>query len=423
MATNLTITLKRPHEAQRCFIESKAKRKIICAGRRGGKTTGNAILALQAFLAGRRVLYATPTQEQIDHFWYECKRALVEPIARGVMAKNETMHTIEISGTQNRIRAKTAWDADTLRGDYADLLIMDEWQLMNEEAWDRVGAPMLADSDGDAVFIYTPPSLRSRSRSKARDPLHAMRMFRKAQEDTTGRWGAFHFTSYENPHVSHDALDELAQDMTDLAYRQEIMAENLEEAPGALWKRASIDDNRVLVSPVLRRVVVAVDPATTKRSTSDETGIVVAGVVGQGANEVGYVLADRTLRGTPTEWAREAVFAYYAFNASALVVEDNQGGDMVETTINTVVRDMIEAREVDGTVNVKRVTAGKSKHARAEPVSALYEHRRVSHVGSLPYLEDQMCTWVPNEGNSPDRIDALVWALTELMIKKRVFFA
>ena len=102
---------------------------------------------------------------------------------------------IERPGSDQRIRAKTAWNADTLRGDYADLLILDEWQLMNEEAWEVVGAPMLLDNNGDAVFIYTPPSLHSRSTSKARDPRHAAKLFQRAQADTTGRWEVFHFTS------------------------------------------------------------------------------------------------------------------------------------------------------------------------------------------------------------------------------------
>jgi hypothetical protein len=115
-----TVHLPRPHDKQRLFIDSPAKRKVIRAGRRGGKTVGNSIYAVEKFLAGRRVLYATPTAEQIGRFWATVTRALYEPIKAGVYYKNETEHIIELPGTEQRIRAKTAWNADTLRGDYAD---------------------------------------------------------------------------------------------------------------------------------------------------------------------------------------------------------------------------------------------------------------------------------------------------------------
>src|SRR5262244_3629047 len=141
-----------PHPKQAAFVYDPIKRKMVRAGRRGGKTIGFATIAVEAFLAGRRVLYAVPTQEQIDRFWFECKRALAPGIAYGAVRKNETRHILEIPGTETRIRAKTAWDADTLRGDYADLLILDEFQLMNEDAWGVVGAPMMLDTNGNAVF-------------------------------------------------------------------------------------------------------------------------------------------------------------------------------------------------------------------------------------------------------------------------------
>src|SRR5512146_2035753 len=190
MTNEYKVHLPRPHDKQRAFIDSQAKRKIIRAGRRGGKTVGMSICAVQKFLEGKRVLYAAPTAEQIGRFWTTVVRALDEPIRAKVFNKNETEHVIELPNTEQRIRAKTAWNADTLRGDYADVLIIDEWQLMNEEAWEVVGAPMLLDNNGDAVFIYTPPSLHSRSASKARHPQHAAKLYKKAAQDATGRWAA-----------------------------------------------------------------------------------------------------------------------------------------------------------------------------------------------------------------------------------------
>lgn len=404
--TTYTVRLRRPHAKQREFIECPAKRIIIRAGRRGGKTTGVAIKAVQAFLAGRRVLYATPTQEQVDTFWREVKWSLREPLEAKVLYKNESLHLIEVPGTRQRIRAKTAWNADTLRGDYADLLILDEWQLMDESAWYEVGAPMLLDNNGDAVFIYTPPSLRSRSVSKARDPKHAAKMFKAALADKTGRWATFHFRSHDNPHISREALAELARDMTALAIRQEIYAEDVDEVPGALWQRQMIEDARVTEHPELVRVVVGVDPEAESGEGSSETGIIVAGL---GKDGHGYVLEDASLRGTPDQWGRAVVTAYHKFQADRIIGEVNNGGEMVGYVIRTI----------DRRVPFRAVRASRGKVARAEPIAALYEQGKVHHVGVFPELEDQLCSWVPGD-KSPDRLDALVWALTELMISGRV---
>lgn len=220
------VHLRKPHDRQIEFIGSPAPRKIIRAGRRSGKTVGISIPAVEKFLDGRRVLYAAPTNEQVGRFWYEVCTALAELVDAGVYKKNESEHFIELPGTENRIKAKTAWNANTLRGDYADYLIFDEWQLMAEDAWDEVGAPMLLDNNGDAVFIYTPPSLASSGISRARDPRHAAKMFKVAKEDESGRWATFHFTSHDNPYISEEALREITGDMSREAYFKEIMAED-----------------------------------------------------------------------------------------------------------------------------------------------------------------------------------------------------
>lgn len=223
---NLDIHLRTPHSEQERFRRSPAKRKVIRAGRRSGKTVGVAILAVDYFLRGLRVLYTAPTGEQTDRFWYEVSRSLAEAIEVGIYRKNETERTIDRVGTENRIKAKTAWNANTLRGDYGDLLILDEWQLMAEDTWEEVGAPLLLDNNGDAVFVYTPPSLRATGVSKAVDPRHAAKMFQAAREDKTGRWETFHFTSFDNPYISREALADITQDMSRDAYHKEIMAED-----------------------------------------------------------------------------------------------------------------------------------------------------------------------------------------------------
>ena len=243
------VRLWRPHPQQALFVDSSAKRIIVRAGRRGGKTTGIAIRSVKRFLAGRRQLYAAPTSEQLDAYWYEIKHFLAELIAAKVYYVNETEHVIEKSGTKQRIRAKTAWNADTLRGDYADDLYLDEWQLMAEDAWEVVGAPMLLDNNGDAVFIYTPPSLRSAGVSKARDPRHAAKMYQAALEDKSGRWAAFHFTSRDNPHISQVALAETMKDMSQEAYRREILAED-DDATLSLLVYSMLDERTQVIAPM-----------------------------------------------------------------------------------------------------------------------------------------------------------------------------
>lgn len=194
--------------------------------------------------------------------------------------------------------------------------------------------------------------------------------------------------------------------------RQELEGELLEDIPGALWSRTKIDEARRPDAPVeLQRIVVAVDPATSSEEGSDETGIVCVGLArdADGYNR-GYVLADRSLRGSPDEWAKTAVALYREFEADKIVAEKNQGGEMVESVI----------RAVDRNAPVTLVHASRGKFVRAEPVSALYEQGRVHHVGRFDELEDQMCMFSPDfdrKNGSPDRLDALVWGLSFLFNK------
>jgi Uncharacterized conserved protein len=188
--------------------------------------------------------------------------------------------------------------------------------------------------------------------------------------------------------------------------RQELNAEILDDNPNALWKRGDIDALRIRNAPSLKRVVVGVDPAVSAKKTSAETGIVV---VGLGYDDHGYVLEDATLIASPDGWAKKVVAQFKLHGADRVIAEVNNGGDLVEVTIRTV----------DKNIPYKAVHASRGKWKRAEPIAALYEQKRVHHVGSFALLEDQMCNFDPDDdsGDSPDRMDALVWALTELMTK------
>ena len=186
--------------------------------------------------------------------------------------------------------------------------------------------------------------------------------------------------------------------------RQELFGEILDDNPGALWTRTGIEAARIKIDalPPMTRVVVGVDPAVTNNEDSDSTGIVTCGMSADGHY---YVLEDNTIKASPQEWATVAVNAYEKHKADRIVAETNNGGDLVIHLL----------QQVKPTVSTKKVTATRGKYVRAEPIAALYEQGRVHHVGYFGDLEDQMCEFEPGVNqDSPDRMDALVWALTEL---------
>jgi len=189
-------------------------------------------------------------------------------------------------------------------------------------------------------------------------------------------------------------------------YRQRFLdGLYLSDTEGALWRQDDIDRGRVTIAPRLVRIVVAIDPAVTKSKTSDDTGIVVVGI---GDDRHCYVLEDLTGKYTPNGWAVKAVALYRKWEADRIIGEVNNGGDLVEINIRTV----------DPTISYKAVHASRGKDARAEPAEALYERDMAHHVGrEFDKLEDEMCTWIPNSGMpSPNRMDALVWGIWELML-------
>jgi phage terminase large subunit-like protein len=185
--------------------------------------------------------------------------------------------------------------------------------------------------------------------------------------------------------------------------RQELLAEVLDDNPGALFTMGLIDSARVLAAPSLVRVVVAIDPSVSSGADADECGICVAGMDNRKPAHF-YILDDGSLQASPDRWARRAVNLFHQYGGDRVIAEVNNGGDLVESTLRTV----------DRNIPYKAVHASRGKVIRAEPIAALYEQQRVHHVGSFAALEDEMCDWIVGSGGSPDRLDALVWALTEL---------
>lgn len=280
-----------------------------------------------------------------------------------------------------RIRGSNLWGA------WCDEL--GSWRY--EETWHEGLIPALRKGKNPRIVVTTTP-----------------RPTKLVRNLVGRRDGSVHLTrgsTWENAdNLSKTAISELKRRYEGTRIgRQELEGELLDDIEGALWQRGDIDATRLghETLPSLTRVVVAIDPAVTSNEESDETGIVVCGEDRDGH---GYVLADYSFQGTPNQVMQKAAWAYHYHEADRVIGEVNNGGDYIGNALRTV----------DPNVPYSTVRASRGKAVRAEPVAALYEQHRVHHLGSMPDLEDQMCTWVPGIGDSPDRVDALVWAMTEL---------
>lgn len=238
---DININLSKPHEKQKYILTNRKKRNNICAGRRAGKTKLLADhVAITHFLKGGRVIYGAPISSQTDVFWDSIVDALRPLIEAGHLYRNKTERYIEWNERykrDGRIRAKTAWDADSWRGDWGDLLIYDEFAFMKEEAWSVVGVPMLLDNGGEAWFISTPNRKN-----------HFYAHYIRGLNEDDDRWASFHFTSHDNPYLSQEALSEISADMTDDDYRQEILAEFLENE-GAVFRNIDACLNAPYTTP------------------------------------------------------------------------------------------------------------------------------------------------------------------------------
>lgn len=221
-----------------------------------------------------------------------------------------------------------------------------------------------------------------------------------------------HGTIDDNPHLSTEWREAIkARYAGTRLGRQELAGELIEDVAGALWTREVLEASRVEQAPALVTVVTAIDPAVSSGPASDDTGIIVAG---KGEDGHGYILADRTCHLSPEAWAHKAIRGHYEHDGDRIVGEVNNGGDMIETIL----------RSIDPEIPFKAVRASRGKQTRAEPVAALFgdppdRPPKVHLVGGFSELEDQLATWVPGEGSSPDRLDALVWAITDLLLTRQ----
>ena len=300
------------------------------------------------------------------------------------------------NGAEAQIYSATNYEA--LRGPQFDGAWSDElakWRYARE-AWDMLQFTLRLGDDPRQIVTTTP-----RDVSVLRDILA-----------TGGTVVSKAGTDVNSANLAPGFLDRLRARYagTQLA-RQELDGLLVEGREGALWTRDMIDGHRAEAPDDMTRIVIAVDPPMTSNKGSDECGIIAAGVRATGPMQdwQAWVLGDRSTRGSPQHWAEAAAAAYEEFSADRLVAEVNQGGDLVE----------IMMRQVAPNIAYRKVYAHKGKRTRAEPVAALYEQGRVHHAGVFETLEDQLCDFTGKGGTSPDRLDALVWALTDLILDAR----
>lgn len=365
---------------------------LILSGRGWGKTRTGAEWVVSEAIKHPKTRWAVIARTFADarDTCAEGESGLINVLNRYKAMANWNRSMGEILLTNgSRIKLFSAEEPDRLRGPQHHGAWCDELAAWDTpDAWDQLQFGLRLGDNPRTVVTTTPRPIPLLKSILNRDTTHVTRG-----------------STFENEaNLAATALAELqARYAGTRTGRQELYGEILEDVEGALWTRDLIEKARIRKEdlPPLVRVVVAVDPAVTSGEDSDETGIVTAGMTADGHY---YILADDTLKDSPDNWARKAVSAYKLNNADRIVAETNNGGDMV----------ILLLRQVEPNVPTKKVVATRGKRVRAEPISALYEQGRVHHVGMFSLLEDQMVTWTPDDTNSPDRLDALVWALTEL---------
>ena len=369
---------------------------LILAGRGWGKTRTGAMDTILYALRNPEVQVAvvTPTFGDIRRVAFGGvsgilkflpKECMMDGRGRGYNASASEINLYNGS----KIMGFSATEPDRLRGPQFHRAWCDELAAwFYPETFDQLMFGLRLGDNPQCVITTTPkPS-----------PIIRNLMKRKGIVITRG-------STFENEaNLAPAALDQLREKYANTRLgRQELYAEVLDDTEGALWSYGMLDKTRIeeTALPDLSRVVVAIDPAVTSGEDSDETGIVVAA---QGQDGRYYVLDDVSAKMTPDGWGRLAIDQFYKYEADRIVAETNNGGDLVERLL----------RNIDNTVPYTPVSASRGKMVRAEPIAALYEQGKVSHVGVFNELEEQLCTYTIGSRKSPDRLDALVWALTEL---------
>jgi len=387
------VRLPKLHAGQERVEEEANRFNVLACGRRWGKTTFGLIKACEPALQGNPVGWFVPSFKYVQEVWRELTQRL-----RTVTTKaNAQERRLElVTGGVIEVWSYSGDDAPGQSRAYKRVVV-DEGGLIAEShsdfiqlAWQEGLRPTLSDYEGDAWFIGTPKGRGNEYHT----------LFEWGQERE--HWASWQMPTWTNPHIPDSEIEAMERDMHQRRYAQEVKAEFLAAVEGALWDWDMLDRTRADSHPELTEIVVGVDPAG---GGGDEIGIVTAG---KGTDGHAYVLSDDTMTGRPGEWARAVKAAYERHNADKIVAEKNFGGSMVKSTL----------QNVGERLPVKVISASRGKQQRAQPVSYLWDEGDAHIVGTHEELENQLTTWTTDSSVSPDRLDALVWALTELMLQE-----
>ena len=374
---------------------------LILAGRGWGKTrTGAQDIVLYALRnPNSQCAVVAPTHGDLRRVCFGGPSGLLSIIPKECYAKSRDYKGYSSSTSEirlfngSKISGFAAQEPDRLRGPQFHRAWCDElaaWRY--PETFDQLMFGLRLGNNPQCVITTTPKPTKLIKELVERDDVHV----------TKGNT----FENEENLAESALAMLKERYEGTTMG-RQELYAEIVDNLEGALWRSDMIDETRLSANEEreLTNIIVAIDPAVTANENSDETGIIV---VGKDANNEYYVLEDISGKYSADKWGRMAVRAYYEWEADRVVAEVNNGGDLVERLL----------RNIDTDIPYRSVHATRGKLVRAEPIAALYEQKRVHHVGSFPELESQMCTYTGDIKTSPDRLDAMVWGLSELSKSK-----
>lgn len=367
---------------------------LVLAGRGWGKTrTGAEWVREQVANGARRIALVAETQKDLEEVMIEGDSGILSVFPEHERPQYRKK-PVQLTWPNGAVAlGYNATQPDQLRGPQFDAAWADEmakWRYARE-TWDQLQFGMRLGQHPRQIITTTPR------------PIELLKAIIAGEE---GRVAVTKGRTMDNAaNLAAPFLEKIRRryEGTRLG-RQELNAEILGDLPGALWSLAQLDNFRIAEQPEgMGRILVSVDPAVTATEDSDEHGIMVGGLLGQ----EGVLLHDGSLKGSPLDWARRAISLHDTYGADGIVVEVNQGGDMVASTL----------RSVRSNIKIIEVRATRGKHVRAEPIAALYEQGRIRHVGAFPDLETQMTQMTVHgyEGpGSPDRVDALVWLMTEL---------
>ena len=397
--TDTIIEIKKPHFAdyQKAILESDKRFTITEASTKSGKTFSHIYwLFEQAHkgTSGSEYWWCAPIYSQAEIAFKRMRRKVA---GNTLYITNYSRLSITTpKGTV--IVFKSAEHPDSLYGENVHAFVFDEFSRAKEEAWFALRT----------TITYT--KAKGKFIGNVVGKNWAWKLARKAESGSDPEFEYFKITANQAVQagiLSQEEIDQARRDLPARIYKMLYEAEYT-AVEGALWDWEMIENTRVSPQncPELHRIAVAIDPAVTSEKDSDETGIIIGGRAIDGSI---YILEDGSGIFTPQSWASKAIAAYHRLKADRIIAEVNNGGDLVETVI----------RNIDPNISYESVHASRGKITRAEPVVALYEQKRVHHVGILPALEDQMTSWAGAKGEkSPDRVDALVWLVSFLMGSK-----